>query len=332
MNEPAPGWAAIDAAMRKLYGDREPKHWGTLIPWAMGGPDPLDAISCWGAEGHWHFVGYGSSELYEKTSPIAEQSGLGFELTFRLTRRPGETAPPEWAVALLQKVARDVVRSGRAVRPGEHVEHGGPLGGDEATAIRALAFVEDPELGIVDTPNGRLRFVQVVGITLDEREAMKDWSAEGVLRLLGRANPRLVTDLSRPSLRDDPAMEAEIQAGAARDGSSQSAAHVEQLEWNAKPDGSLRLVVDAVAIPDLLRLLRGRIPFGRAFRLQGPSGTVVFWPGGFRERTTEPEDDVILVELTADQAEAMHDGLAQRPGLYAWPEIDGLTVEVLPGE
>ena len=40
-------------------------------------------------------------------------SGFGFELTFRLRRELGETAPPTWPAALLQALARYVFQSGQ---------------------------------------------------------------------------------------------------------------------------------------------------------------------------------------------------------------------------
>ena len=40
-------------------------------------------------------------------------SGFGFELTFRLKRETGETAPPTWPAALMQALARYVFLSGR---------------------------------------------------------------------------------------------------------------------------------------------------------------------------------------------------------------------------
>jgi hypothetical protein len=65
----APGWDAIDAALLPLYGDREPYHVGTVVPYAAGGPDPIHGISAYhNAEPgpHWHFVTYGFSELWAK--------------------------------------------------------------------------------------------------------------------------------------------------------------------------------------------------------------------------------------------------------------------------
>lgn len=41
----APGWDAIDEALKPIYGDQEPKDYGTLLPYSLGGQDPLDGIS-----------------------------------------------------------------------------------------------------------------------------------------------------------------------------------------------------------------------------------------------------------------------------------------------
>ena len=109
------GWDAIDTAFNELYGEQEPKHYGTAIPYALGGPDPLDGISAYKVEHptpHWHFVTYGFSELYDKETNDPEHSGYGFELTFRLTRTEDETEPPAWALNLLQNMGRYVFHSG----------------------------------------------------------------------------------------------------------------------------------------------------------------------------------------------------------------------------
>jgi len=46
-----PGWDAINAALEPHYGDQEPLHWGTIVRWPMGGPDPLDGLSAYRAPG-----------------------------------------------------------------------------------------------------------------------------------------------------------------------------------------------------------------------------------------------------------------------------------------
>src|ERR1700750_40498 len=89
-DDASPGWDAIDRSLKEIYGDKEPlTHWGTVIKYMLGGPDPLDGISVYPSEAggtpHWHFMSYGFSELYyEENSVGKEFSKFGFELTFRL--------------------------------------------------------------------------------------------------------------------------------------------------------------------------------------------------------------------------------------------------------
>ena len=84
----SPGWEAINRALEPLDPGVEPQHWGTLLKWRLGGPDPLDGISIYEREDHWHYVSFGMSELYLKESEAEEVSGWGFE--FPPHQRPGD--------------------------------------------------------------------------------------------------------------------------------------------------------------------------------------------------------------------------------------------------
>jgi Suppressor of fused protein (SUFU) len=76
----ASGWNAIAGALGAVYTGQEPKHYGTLRPYALGGRDPIRGISIYraGPPDHWHYVTYGFSELFEKEARRArscESSG-----------------------------------------------------------------------------------------------------------------------------------------------------------------------------------------------------------------------------------------------------------------
>jgi hypothetical protein len=60
---------------------------------------------------------------------------------------------------------RHVVSSGNWFEAYHFTPANGPIRLETDTAITALAFVPDPELGTIDTPHGEVAFLQMVGLT-----------------------------------------------------------------------------------------------------------------------------------------------------------------------
>lgn len=210
----APGWQAIDKALQQVYGEQEPNHYGSIKPYLLGGPDPLDGISVYKSDlapAHWHFISYGMSELYTKESDNPELSGFGIEFTFRLGRAATEEKPPTWVLNFLQNLARYVFQTGNVFNVGHRMDIKGPIALEHETEIRAIAFTQDPQLGAIETPHGYLKFVQIVGITLDELKIMQQWTTADLLAILSADNPLLVTDLARKSLLNEPGKAALIR-------------------------------------------------------------------------------------------------------------------------
>ena len=77
------------------------------------------------------------------------------------------------------------------------MQPGGPITGSPDTRLTALAFVADPQLPNVDSPNGRMQFLTVVGITADELAQMKATSTDQVVVEIATDSPLLVTDVTR---------------------------------------------------------------------------------------------------------------------------------------
>ena len=196
-----PGWQAIAAKLASLYGEQEPKHWGTVMRYSEGGPDPLDGISAYRAEDppHWHYVTFGFSEPYQKTSKNKQESGWGFELSFRLQRRKGEKSPPEWPLPFLQKLARYVFNTGNAFGDEHYIAWGGPITPQERTQLEALVFSTDPVLSEIKTPHGKLKFLRVIGTTAEEHAFAGEEGPEKLLARLLKDNPLGVVDLKRKS-------------------------------------------------------------------------------------------------------------------------------------
>ncbi|MFD1954839.1 suppressor of fused domain protein [Paenibacillus thailandensis] len=338
MNEEAKttGWDAIETAVTKLYGDQEPKHYGTLIPYRLGGPDPLDGISAYKAEEpfpHWHFVTFGFSELYDKESDDAENSGYGFELTFRLGREQTEEEPPAWALNLLQNMGRYVFGSGNVFQSGDYLDANGPICLGSDTKLTALAFVLDPELPAADTPNGRVQFLQMVGITGCELEAMQIWHTLGVLQACEERMPRYITDLARASLMEVPAIVETVGRGAERDGSNTGFLYVDQLGWDpgkkrlfGKTPAALQLGAKQAGIVG--KLLAGRIRKGKSLTMAGPDLRVVLEPGAKTGFEDEREGGV-RIKLDDAGAAELSRKLRPKEGVIELSSFSGMTVQIV---
>lgn len=323
----APGWDAIESALRAVYGETRPEaHYGTLVKYAVGGPDPIDGVSVYRVGDHLHYVSFGFTELYVKETEDAETSGYGFELSFRLAHAGADV--PTWPIGVMQNLARYVFRTGNVFAPGHHLDANGPLQEGAETRIRGVIFTEDPTLpAVVAGPFGRFRFLQIVGVSLEELEAARTWSSAGVLGLLADTNPLLVTDLGRASQSDEPAFRAAVAAGVAREGTSQGAILDPTLVVTRNAGGHA-LGVTTRTVAELARLLAGRIPFGHPFVLMGNGPAVRFEPGA--EVSVTRAAHGLTVSLDAATARSAAARLVPRRGAWAFPGVPELRLDVSP--
>ncbi len=171
-NEAAPGWQAITAAFERLYpGQTDPKHYGTIVSWGLGGNNPLDGISVYDGGEYYHFVTYGFSELYEKELEDQNRSGYGFELTLKLKKYCLADAESEilCICGILQALARVSFEKGEVFRPQEYIYTGQTTGMDANSASKITGFITKlDDAGRINTPNGQVEFVQLVGMTDSE--------------------------------------------------------------------------------------------------------------------------------------------------------------------
>ncbi|WP_428003014.1 suppressor of fused domain protein [Acidovorax sp.] len=335
-NDSSPGWDAISTRLDQLYPGQEPKHFGTLISHMLGGPDPLDGISAWRRTDpvpHWHFVTYGFTELYAKESDDPEVSGYGFELTFRLAIAQGEVAaadaePPMWALGFLQNLARYVFQSGNVFNNGDWMTANGPIALGQATQICSMGFATDPELAEpLATPNGAVAFLQVVGLTLDEERAAKQWRTRNLLDVLLPHMPLWITDLGRASLLANPAVKQQVDEGARRDGSSSGYLFTDVLGLKQtkrllrKP--LTQVTLGARQVEELVALLPLRLPFGRTLRVAGHESQLLLEPAGADGQNAvewpgEGEGAVVL-RLTDATVQQFAQTLQPREARYTLP-------------
>ena len=196
------GWDAIDAEFERVYpGQTNPKHYGTIIKWRLGGKDPLDGISVYDGGDYWHFVGYGLSEIYDKETDDPEISGFGMEFTFKLKKDnyDDEEGEIKCICGILQSLARLTAGNGEIFRPYEYVYTGQTTGIDayQKSNLTGFICVPDPTVNTIQTPNGKVEFLEFIGMTDAELKTLSTHdSVEEIYNKLGTD----VTDYHRESL------------------------------------------------------------------------------------------------------------------------------------
>ena len=196
------GWDAITAAFEKLYpGQESPRHFGCLIPWRLGGPDPLQGVSVYDGGDCFHFVTYGLSDLYEKEGKDPEYSGYGLEFTLKLRKEGLEDQLREQQniVGIFNALARLTFEKGEQFFPDEYIYTGQTTGMDIGQKSMLTGFVTAlDEAGTIDTPNGKVDFVKLIGATDAELKAIidKKLRVQELVEMIGD-----VTDYTRESVR-----------------------------------------------------------------------------------------------------------------------------------
>ena len=199
----AQGWDAIEKEFLRVYpGQTKPKHYGTIIKYVMGGNDPLDGISVYDGGSYWHFVSFGLTEIYDKECENKEISGYGYELTFKLKKEKYEDEEAELKniCGILQMVARLVFRNGEVFNPDEFIYTGQTTGIDafQKSNLTGFILIKDPTVESIDTPNGKVDFLELVGMTDAE---LKTLSSIATVRDIYAELGSDITDYHRQSIR-----------------------------------------------------------------------------------------------------------------------------------
>jgi len=198
-----PGLDSITKKQKEIYREQEPMHWATVVPYELGGEDPLWAIDCFNSEKqqkHFHFITLGFSNLYyDENYAEDEINGFGFEITFRYAPVKGEIEKPAWPANFLQNIAKYVFKSGNGFSEYHYMSANGPIKVGYDTDITAFAFFIDPELGEIATPHGHLKFLQLYGLTTNEYNDIREkkYNARELIEKHKENNPLLITDLDK---------------------------------------------------------------------------------------------------------------------------------------
>ena len=201
--EYSPGWQAIDDAFEKLYPGQTPDHFGTLMTSRaiFGGEEYLDGFSVYTSpKGYKHLVTYGMTVLYgDEESFGGEWNGWGYEMTMKL--REDDTESCKWAMDMMLNLARYTYTTKRFFEPFQYVKgNGDSLHMGEDSMITALLLVSDTEAETQMSVYGKTEFIQLVGITESEIQAVMEErsNVEKLIKLMkADGNEDLVTDMRR---------------------------------------------------------------------------------------------------------------------------------------
>ena len=199
----SPGWQAIDDAFDAVYPGQKPDHFGTLITSraSLGGYEYLDGFSVYTSpKGYKHLVTYGMTVLYADEEAFGgEWNGWGYEMTMKLCEESSRDCM--WAIDMMSNLARYTYTTGRFFKSGQYVSGSGTslhVGTD--SMITALLLVNDTEVQPQMSVYGKTEFIQLVGITQQELQAIKA-DKNNISRLRRRMkadeNAYLVTDMKR---------------------------------------------------------------------------------------------------------------------------------------
>ena len=307
----------LGAELERRYPGRAMRHWPAEVRWEEGGTSPFDdviGIDVADPVPHWAYVGVGLGDL-------------GFEPTLRLHREPSEAEPPEWPVEVLRNLGRYVLGTGNRIKARDWMPLHKPMTWDVPTELTALVFTHDADLGPVDNDGIEVRFVQVVGVTDDELEAIKAWDVDRSLDLWRRRNPHLVVDPGRRSLLvSDAGLAAVMAEGARTEGSGSSAVWLSRLHWAADDGGAVKVVIGLGEVDDVAQAFRRRLPFGRELLVADGQQSVLF------QATDEvgivPGEARVTVGLPPEAVAWLVAALRPLPATLRPSMVPGLTIEL----
>lgn len=303
--------------MRSAWLERQHQVWGEAHPQVVKrhGSVEVLAVSVGGGEPHWHLV----------TSGLFAPGKVGLELSLRVHEK--SATAPAWAAELLVRLA-DRVHAGLALDEAQCLGFERPLAEGVETELTAVAFAPDAELS-ASTPFDALRVLQVVGLTRDEEHLVREWSPMGLLDMLSKVSPRLVTRLDRPSLLSSPRARMIIEQRVEREGSCLNAVAARVCALKAAMKGSLLTwKLSADAVETMVSLLKGRTGHQRAFTVSSDSSSVEVIPGDVPRAELQGAAAMTL-KLSQPAARQMRATLKARPGTYAFELLPSLTLEVV---
>ena len=131
-------------------------------------------------------------------------SGWGFELTCRVPAAT-DNFKDDWVSNWMQRIAEYLAASGAVLEPFHHKGMTQTLSDNEEFADWCSPLIR---FSVRHAETGAFSFLQMVGLTRNELDALRSWDARQFVELVQERNPLLLTDARRPSISGDPGVRA----------------------------------------------------------------------------------------------------------------------------
>lgn len=269
---------------------------------------------------HWHLLTFG----------LALD---GAELSMRVLKGKEELAPPAWPVTLLtgligrmraKELSADtnqVVLLSDGIAPAAVDPES-----DFTPDMEGLLFAPDPEVQKLVTVHDTVPVLLVVPITRDEVRVVREWAPSGLVDVLSKVDPLLITDLERASLLQSPRARAMIEQRVEREGSSLSNITTDVNE--ARRTGkTLRWSLSAEAIETFISLLKGRIGHLRPFSITSPNfrAEVV----NADQSSVQLDGEALTLKLNLVGARQLRSTLRAKAGTYTFDALPDFELVVI---
>ncbi len=310
--------AAIDSALDRIYPTEKDFRFG-LSPGPGETEAPLAEVVVYRSSkpiSHWHYVTYGLTELDQKTSPDPKLSGFGVEYTIRLVD-PSEQ-PPAWPINLLRWLARRVWETGFPYDPEHSMNLPDHMLEQVSKGVQGLAFYDDEALRTIDTPSGRITFVNVIPLMAGEYALIGSWDAIKVAAEIRALQNDLLWRHGRKSCLEGDRREV-IRAMAEKEGSSQS------VDFYDLPCGPKEIVLDSVGVLVVEKFLRHRLAYGRDAKVIFGVRSTQLSPGNWQFKSGKESCEI---HVPANEARNLADEISKAPDRAMITKPGGLRFRI----
>ncbi|WP_394845518.1 suppressor of fused domain protein [Pendulispora brunnea] len=335
------GEIVIENAIRAAYPEADPRPFGGREGqrFQLAG---CFAIRIEEPVAHWLIVSRGFTELGEKEEADPNVSGWGFELTCRVPAL-SEEYDFGWVIDWMQGIADSLAKNGTSLAPYHNMPMTDPRNDDE---ICALVFVDDVALQPTASQNGKFNFLQMVGLTAGEFDALQGWQARSMVELIRQRNPLFLIGKRESYLRDVEFAQ-HVAEGRERDGSSMGLLTGVALLWFQEAK-ELQIHLQDNVVPVFKSAICGRLPHGHRMLFIGDprrhedddgnvsvhaQTTVVLLPEDGPSRMEERGGmKAAVLRLGRPAISQLVDTLAPQPGSYVLPDLPGVRFVVATAE